>query len=211
MVNVVAEKIARRRHNQTSHCMSSSLHSHLAAIHNYSNTSSPPASYSAPQSPQTARSRDTSHSYVGYKRQRPVSMPPSPQPIKKQRSLLHSTDLKRVVQKLRLGHSTIHIRTQMSRNSSDSEGDDTNKRAQHNVLERKRRNDLKYSFLRLRDHVPELSKQERTPKVTILKLSSDYIRSLTARNRKLENERAKLKARHEMLRQKLAALGHDCW
>ena len=206
--------MARRRQNYSSHCVSSSLNSHLAAIHNYSNTSSAPASYSAPQSPQTTRSRDTHNGYLSHKRQRPVSMPPSPQPAKKQRSLLHSTDLKRVVQKLRLGHSsstTMHMRTQISRNSSDSEGDDTNKRAQHNVLERKRRNDLKYSFLRLRDHVPELSKQERTPKVIILKLSSDYIRSLTAQNKKLENERAKWKARHEMLRQKLAALGQDSW
>jgi hypothetical protein len=140
-------------------------------------------------------------------------MPPSPQPSKKQRSLLHQTDLKRVAQKLKLGQSSshsVHIHTQISRSSSDSEGDDTNKRAQHNVLERKRRNDLKYSFSRLRDHVPDLARQERSPKVTILKLSSDFIRSLATKHKKLENEHARVKARHELMQQKLAALRREC-
>jgi len=221
VVTVVHEKLARRRHSPSNKMIShSSLNSHLAAMHNYSSPSTPPASvtmsFSAPQSPLPSHQKENLHSYAGHKRLRPTSMPASPLPTKKQRSLLNNTDLKNVQNSDLVKHVAQRLKShntngrQSSRNSSDSEGEDVNKRAQHNVLERKRRNDLKYSFLRLRDNVPELSKQERSPKVTILKLSSDFIRSLTAKNKRLESEHARLKARHEQLQQRLAYLRREC-
>jgi hypothetical protein len=74
------------------------------------------------------------------------------------------------------------------------------KRTQHNVLERKRRNDLKFSFFTLRDSVPELNKQERAPKVLILKKASDYVHSLNVENKRLENEKEALLAKQQKLR-----------
>lgn len=205
-VVTVVDKLARKKPVAAqSQQTPTSFSSHVAAIHNYSSSSSScPVSYSAPQSPQACTGRHTSHHY-SHKRSRPLSMPASPQPLsKKSRSLLHSTDLKRVAQKLRLNQDR-HSHS-YSRMSSDSEDGDGNKRAQHNVLERKRRDDLKWSFARLRDNVPDLAKQERTPKVTILKKSSDFAYWLTAQNSSLEREYEKHKQRLEYLKSKLLLL-----
>ena len=80
------------------------------------------------------------------------------------------------------------------------------KRAQHNVLERKRRNDLKYSFQCLRDCVPQLETQERAAKVVILQTAAECIRDLHAQeallSRKLDNEYR----RREQLERRLALL-----
>eukprot|EP00064_Thunnus_orientalis_P013291 superscaffoldBa00002140_g13330 len=57
------------------------------------------------------------------------------------------------------------------RGSSDSE--DSERRRNHNILERQRRNDLRSSFLMLRDHVPELAHNEKAAKVLILKKATD--------------------------------------
>ncbi len=92
-----------------------------------------------------------------------------------------------------------------SRSSSDSE-DTECRRAQHNVLERKRRNDLKSSFHALRAKVPELSSHERAPKVVILKKATEYIWSLrkTRSHQLLEME--SLKRQNEALQESLAVL-----
>ncbi|ELT88315.1 hypothetical protein CAPTEDRAFT_166474 [Capitella teleta] len=87
------------------------------------------------------------------------------------------------------------------KNSDSEEGE--GKRAQHNVLERKRRNDLKYSFCTLRACVPDISSAERTPKVTILKKASEHVISLKRRHNSLEVELARQKHRQEQLRAKL--------
>ncbi|EDV23047.1 Transcriptional regulator Myc-1 [Trichoplax sp. H2] len=72
------------------------------------------------------------------------------------------------------------------------------KRATHNVLERKRRNDLRYSFQTLRDQIPDLEDNERAPKVNILKKSTEYIKFLKEEESKLismkETERERRKA-----------------
>jgi hypothetical protein len=106
-------------------------------------------------------------------------------------------DFKRVCQKLRA-----------SKSSSDSEEciSEGGKRTQHNVLERKRRNDLKFSFFTLRDSVPELNKQERAPKVLILKKASDYVHSLNVENKRLENEKEALLAKQQKLRRTIEIL-----
>lgn len=83
------------------------------------------------------------------------------------------------------------------------------KRATHNVLERKRRNDLRYSFQTLRDQIPDLEDNERAPKVNILKKSTEYIKSLKDEESKLismkdaEKEKRKaLLAKIEILKSK---------
>lgn len=142
--------------------------------------------YSLPHSHQPKRVR----SY-------PVSPSNSPLPQKKSKKDLSVPDLKRVCQKLRA-----------SKSSSDSEESisEGGKRTQHNVLERKRRNDLKFSFFALRDSVPELNNQERAPKVLILKKAADYVHSLNSENRRLENEKAALLAKQQKLERTLELL-----
>ncbi|VDI53293.1 Myc proto-oncogene protein [Mytilus galloprovincialis] len=142
--------------------------------------------YSLPHSHQPKRVR----SY-------PVSPSHSPLPQKRTKKDLSVPDFKRVCQKLRA-----------SKSSSDSEEciSEGGKRTQHNVLERKRRNDLKYSFFTLRDSVPELSNQERAPKVLILKKASDYVHSLNVDNKRLESEKATLLAKQQKLKRTLEIL-----
>ena len=142
--------------------------------------------YSLPRSHQPKRVR----SY-------PVSPSDSPLPHKRSKKELSVPDFKRVCQKLRA-----------SKSSSDSEEciSEGGKRTQHNVLERKRRNDLKFSFFTLRDSVPELNKQERAPKVLILKKASDYVHSLNVENKRLENEKEALLAKQQKLRRTIEIL-----
>nr|AGS18763.1 c-Myc [Pinctada fucata] len=102
---------------------------------------------------------------------------------------------KRVSQKL---HSSHRIRSHYcssntsSRTSSDSEDSPEGKRSQHNDLERKRRNDLKFSFFALRDSIPDLMKQERAPKVLILKKASEHIRKLGHEEQRLVEDKEML-------------------
>ncbi|XP_048760098.1 transcriptional regulator Myc-A-like isoform X2 [Ostrea edulis] len=133
----------------------------------------------------------------------PNSPSMSPLPSKRCKRELTDRDMKKVCHKLRASGSSS---ASSSRNSSDSEDYPEGKRTQHNVLERKRRNDLKFSFFSLRDSVPELIKQERAPKVQILKKASEYIRKLSSDERKLESEREMLQEKHEQLRRTLEKL-----
>lgn len=133
----------------------------------------------------------------------PNSPSMSPLPSKRCKRELSDRDMKKVCHKLRASGSSS---ASSSQNSSDSEDYPEGKRTQHNVLERKRRNDLKFSFFSLRDSVPELVKQERAPKVQILKKASEYIRKLTADERRLESEREMLQEKHEQLRRTLEKL-----
>ncbi|XP_014671666.1 PREDICTED: myc protein-like [Priapulus caudatus] len=98
-----------------------------------------------------------------------------------------------------------------SRSCSDSEegggsGSDGRMKASHNDLERRRRNELKCSFYSLRDCVPELCRQERTPKVAILKKATEFARELTAEAERLAAERDRQVACRDALRRRLATL-----
>nr|XP_020441960.1 protein L-Myc-1b-like [Monopterus albus]XP_020441961.1 protein L-Myc-1b-like [Monopterus albus]XP_020441962.1 protein L-Myc-1b-like [Monopterus albus]XP_020441963.1 protein L-Myc-1b-like [Monopterus albus]XP_020441965.1 protein L-Myc-1b-like [Monopterus albus] len=88
--------------------------------------------------------------------------------------------------------------------SSDCE--DTDKRKAHNFLERKRRNDLRYRFLSLRDEIPGLADCPKTPKVAILTRATEYLQQLHANERQKAQERKQLKARQLQLLQRLAQL-----
>lgn len=90
--------------------------------------------------------------------------------------------------------------------TSDEEGD-TSKRATHNVLERKRRNDLKTSFHVLREEVPELKENERAPKVTILRKAKECVDKLKKDETKLLAELGKERRRNEELLDRFYALG----
>ena len=62
------------------------------------------------------------------------------------------------------------------------------KRFAHNVLERKRRNDLKHSYQKLQAEVPDISSTDRVAKVVILKKSAEYIKKTEAEERELRDE-----------------------
>ncbi|CAN9507854.1 unnamed protein product [Ophioblennius macclurei] len=87
------------------------------------------------------------------------------------------------------------------RGSSDSE--DSERRRNHNILERQRRNDLRSSFLTLRDHVPELAHNEKAAKVLILKKATEYLSSLETEEMRLQQEKDRLHARRQQLMRRL--------
>jgi Myc proto-oncogene protein len=93
--------------------------------------------------------------------------------------------------------------------SGSDEEDGETKRATHNVLERKRRNDLKTSFHQLRAEVPEIETNERSPKVVILKKAKDYVEQLKNDEARLRKELDKENKRNKELLNKLSALGHE--
>ncbi|XP_072015937.1 myc protein-like [Amphiura filiformis] len=88
--------------------------------------------------------------------------------------------------------------------SSDSE--DSDKRATHNVLERKRRDDLRCSFNSLRDEVPDLQAKDRAAKVVILKTATDYLHKMRNDEKRLLKEKENERRRHEHLLTRLHAL-----
>lgn len=85
----------------------------------------------------------------------------------------------------------------------NSDSEDSERRRNHNILERQRRNDLRSSFLTLRDHVPELVQNEKAAKVVILKKATEYVHSLQAEEQKLLLEKEKLQARQQQLLKKI--------
>lgn len=87
------------------------------------------------------------------------------------------------------------------RGGSDSE--DSERRRNHNILERQRRNDLRSSFLTLRDHVPELAHNEKAAKVLILKKATEYLSSLEEEEMRLQQEKDRLHARRHQLMRRL--------
>ena len=80
------------------------------------------------------------------------------------------------------------------------------KRNVHNVLERKRRNDLKYSFQVLRDSIPDLKGSERAPKVAILRKATDCILNLRSEQERLLEKKSLLERTHQSLKQRLKVL-----
>jgi len=91
--------------------------------------------------------------------------------------------------------------------TSDEEGENISKRATHNVLERKRRNDLKTSFHVLREEVPDLKDNERAPKVTILRKAKDFVDKLQKEETRLLAELDRERRRNEELLDRFHALG----
>ncbi|XP_013791876.1 transcriptional regulator Myc-B-like [Limulus polyphemus] len=65
-----------------------------------------------------------------------------------------------------------------SRSSSDSD-DPIRIRKEHNNMERKRRDDLRFAFQTLRENVPDIMENSKAPKVMILKKATTYLQQLT--------------------------------
>ena len=86
------------------------------------------------------------------------------------------------------------------------ESDEEQKRASHNILERKRRNDLKKSYQALRNNIPELEDNQRAPKVTILRKATEFISEITVRNDDLEKKFIQEKRKEMHLLQRLSLL-----
>uniref|UniRef100_A0A3B3BMQ2 Myelocytomatosis oncogene homolog n=1 Tax=Oryzias melastigma TaxID=30732 RepID=A0A3B3BMQ2_ORYME len=84
--------------------------------------------------------------------------------------------------------------------------DEEERRRSHNVMERQRRNELKNCFTRLRDSVPDLTRNHKASKVVILKKARDCICSMEEEERRLQARRLKLKARQEQLKARLQLL-----
>ena len=138
---------------------------------------------------------DSDGSDSNSKRSDPASPPSPSQQAVKSTSLATKGATKKLSEKSLLP-------TNEKKRDDDSSDPDA-KRAFHNVLERKRRNDLKSSFYSLRNYIPSLSKKEKTPKVIILKGAADYINELKARETKLSNEKNELNKIRSLLLAKL--------
>lgn len=87
--------------------------------------------------------------------------------------------------------------------SSDVE--DTDRRKNHNFLERKRRNDLRSRFLALRDQIPGLE-AAKAPKVAILTQATEYLMELHTKERRNLQEKKRLKSRQQQLLRRLSEL-----
>lgn len=105
-------------------------------------------------------------------------------------------------------HHVKHVkRLQRIKSTEDmTESDDEQRRASHNILERKRRNDLKYSFQLLREQVPELEENQRAPKVTILRKAAEFIMYIREQEERHKQEYEKEKEREAKLLKKLEHL-----
>lgn len=92
-----------------------------------------------------------------------------------------------------------------SENSQNSDVEDTDRRRNHNFLERKRRNDLRSRFLALRDQIPGLG-TAKTPKVAILNHASEYLVELHKEAKLQLREKKQLISRQQQLLRRLTEL-----
>ncbi|KAF3698541.1 Transcriptional regulator Myc-B [Channa argus] len=91
--------------------------------------------------------------------------------------------------------------------SPRSDGEDSeDRRKTHNVLERQRRNELKMSFLALRDEVPAVAKNDKAAKVVILKKATEFVVELRKDERRLLTTKDELRKRSRELRLRLEQL-----
>jgi len=79
--------------------------------------------------------------------------------------------------------------------------DPESRRHTHNVLERKRRNDLKNSYQMLREQIPSLEENERAPTGQILLHAVEFISALDAEEADLLKALEAAKARQQQLQQ----------
>ncbi|XP_070775027.1 transcriptional regulator Myc-B-like [Enoplosus armatus] len=91
--------------------------------------------------------------------------------------------------------------------SPRSDGEDNNdKRRTHNVLERQRRNELKMSFLTLRDEIPAVANNDKAAKVVILKKATEFVTEIREDERRLLTMKDELRKRNRELKHRLEQL-----
>lgn len=93
----------------------------------------------------------------------------------------------------------------ISETPQDSDAEDTDRRRNHNFLERKRRYDLRSRFLSLRDQIPGLE-AAKTPKVAILTHAAEYLDALHNEEKRQLKEKRYLITRQQQLLRKLSEL-----
>lgn len=108
--------------------------------------------------------------------------------------------------KLTFSSANISDRERSRKLLCQEESDPETRRATHNVLERKRRIDLKRSFERLRECVPNLEKIDKTPKVIVLKKAALHIEELNKECLQLEEQKRLLQEEKDCLTNKLNSL-----
>ncbi|CAL8089069.1 unnamed protein product [Orchesella dallaii] len=79
------------------------------------------------------------------------------------------------------------------------------KRAHHNMLERKRRDHIKDSFISLRDSVPSLH-GEKSSRAQILKKAAEYIQFMRRKNSAHQHDIEDLKRQNQILENQIRAL-----
>ena len=92
-----------------------------------------------------------------------------------------------------------------SRSSSDDELD-TEKRREHNNMERQRRIELRNAFEELRVLVPAVEKKDKAPKVAILRQAASYCYMLKQTGEVTSTKVTELRRRQEKLRARLSQL-----
>ena len=97
------------------------------------------------------------------------------------------------------------MKTTKSKKRPRSETDE-GKRSVHNSLERQRRVDLRNSFDYLRKLVPAIEKLEKSPKVQILRKSTEYIVELEAFDKSYKESKAQLTSSYSMLMSQMKRL-----
>lgn len=90
--------------------------------------------------------------------------------------------------------------------SSDSEQEPSEKRIEHNNMERQRRVDLRNAFEELRVLVPEVNKRERAPKVVILREAAVYCHKLTDVSDAMHRQVDEMRRVQKRLRTRLSQL-----
>lgn len=93
----------------------------------------------------------------------------------------------------------------VSETPQDSDAEDTDRRRNHNFLERKRRYDLRSRFLSLRDEIPGLE-SAKTPKVAILTHAAEYLNALHSEEKQQLQEKKYLITRQQQLLRRLSEL-----
>jgi len=76
---------------------------------------------------------------------------------------------------------------------------ETDKKAHHNALERKRRDHIKESFIGLRDCLPSM-KREKASRAQILKQATDYIQFMTKKNSSIQKDIDNMRKQNHTLR-----------
>ena len=85
------------------------------------------------------------------------------------------------------------------------------KRSQHNIMERQRRDGLRNAFNALQSLVPCLKAKQRVSKVNTLRKATHTCQKLKQIEQHYVNEEARLRKRQKMLRQRLALLQRRSW
>jgi len=93
-----------------------------------------------------------------------------------------------------------------NRSSIDSKDfgyDQSDKKAHHNALERKRRDHIKESFIGLRDCLPTMKRHAKASRAQILKQATDYIQFMTKKNGSIQKDIDSMKRQNQVLKQQV--------